>query len=111
MDAFQLKDIVTDVHGPEQTAWVHVAETTGALSPALVRLLDAGREVLPALLLLESLLHACHPNVKALLRVRGTVPALAQTLAGANTNASGAGTAVAVSVCSTIRVLEKDSPF
>ena len=80
------------------------------LLPALVRLLDAGREVLPALQLLESLLHACHPNVKALLRVRGTVPALAGTLAGASTNASGAGTAVAVSVCSTIRVLMRYRP-
>jgi hypothetical protein len=87
------------------------------LFPALVNLLEAGCEVLLSVQVMEALLRACNANCKALLRVRGTVPALVGALAQANgggragfSRSDGENAALAVSVCASIRVLMRYRP-
>lgn len=83
------------------------------LFPALVNLLQAGREVVLSMQVMEALLRACNANCKALLRVRGAVPALVGALAQASRGdcrCDGENASLAVSVCATIRVLMRYRP-
>lgn len=94
-----------------------LGEQRHGLFPALVRLLETGCEVLLSLQVMEALLRACNANCKAVLRVRGTVPALVGALAQASGGARGSAAhgasdtaGLALSVCAIIRVLVRYRP-